>query len=265
MNKSIIVTARNEGKWAKSTVEGFLEAFPDVGEIIGVDDGGNNEWVGRDCHKFRLIKTSGSIGVARSRLLGVQQCKGDVVLITDGHVFYQDGDKDKAWELASEGKVVTSTTISHLTGADHGCGRIQNPDSHSAKNTRAKEGNQAGLIGGAYFMHAEVAEEIIAPSRSHGYNEQLMTYAALSLGHPIYCFPSFKFRHVYKSKFNYHVTHSDQMRNRRLIDWFFFGGATINNADELEYDYKKFVEKYRILDSVQLKKKIVEINNNVKI
>lgn len=262
MKKSIIITARNEGDWTKKTIEGFLDNFKDVDEIIGIDDGGRNTWIHHD--KFKLIKTSGGIGVARSRLLGVQQAIGDVVIISDGHVFYEEGDIDKAWNLAAEGKIVTCTTISHLSGKDHGCGRVHDLNTHKAKNVRAKEGYEAGLIGGVYFMHKDVAEEVICPSKSHGYNEQLMTYAALALGHQIYCYPSFKFRHLYKKTFNYTVTYTDQTRNRRLIDWFFFGKKTITNADELEIGYKQYVEKYRVLNPDQLKKRMIEINKKIR-
>jgi len=263
MKKSIIINARNEGSWTTKTISNFDKHFTDVDEIIGVDDGSYNKWVTKYHPKFKLITTSGAIGVARSRLLGVQSAIGDVVLISDGHVYYNSGDIDKAWELASKGYIVTSTTISMLSGKEHGCGRSHDTKTHSATNARAQEGDEAGLIGGVYFMRKDVAEEIICPSKSHGYNEQLMTYAALSLGHKIYCLPSFKFEHYYKKKFNYHVKHAEQTRNRNLIDWWFFDRRPPSNVDHLELDYKKFIDEYRVLSPSQLRTKMQQINDNL--
>jgi glycosyltransferase involved in cell wall biosynthesis len=259
MKKSIILTARNEGKYSESSAKNFHLHFPDA-EIIGVDDGGLNSWP----NFVRVIKTKSGVGVGRCRLEGVRQATGDVVIVSDAHVYYDKGDIDRAWGIAAGDKIVTSTTVSLFTGKSHGCGRTHDMLTHGAKYANAKDGQEAGLIGGVYFMSRKMALEVIAPTPSHGFNEQIMTYAALSLGYGIYCMPDFAFKHMYKKKFNYSVTSSGQQRNRSLLLWWFFGFPQTPKADKAELDYYKFIQANRILSPKQLTERMQSINDKLK-
>jgi hypothetical protein len=62
---TIVIIARNEGEWVRKTVENYHLHMPDC-EIIGVDDGGYNDWP----QGVKVINTEGAIGVGRCRLLG---------------------------------------------------------------------------------------------------------------------------------------------------------------------------------------------------
>jgi hypothetical protein len=258
MKKAIVIIARNEGEWTRKTVDNLSVHFPDC-EFIGVDDGGVNEWP----DYVRVIKTTGGTGVGRCRLTGVQNTDADLILVADGHVYYDSGNIDKAWQLAAEGYIVNSTTKGIESGKRYGNGRIHALPSHKCKHITAKEGDEVGLIGGVYFMRRDVSLEVIAPTPSHGYNEQIMTCAALCLGHRIYCYPDFCFSHLYKKKFNYKQTYSSQERNKKLLDWWFFAGMQPSVVSLPEYRYHQFIQQNRGLTPDDLRITILEMNKKL--
>lgn len=249
MTESIIIIARNEGDWPRITALNFQHQFPGS-EIIGIDDGGQNNWP----EKVKVIKTTGGIGVGMSRRLGVENASHDLVCISDGHVLFDRGDKQKAWQTAAAGNVVTFTTKSITSGREHGNGRKHFLPDHSTKNCTVPEGAQIGMIGGVYFMKKDVALDIIAPTNSHGFNEQIMTVAALAFGHPIYSMGSLVFQHLYKNSFNYNVTYSGQTRNRNLLDWWFFSKAKPANVTGDEQKYYDLVQMKRKLSGNEIAK-----------
>jgi hypothetical protein len=106
--------------------------------------------------------------------------------------------------------------------------------------------------------------QVIAPTSSHGFNEQIMTYAALSLGHKIHCMPEFAFKHMYKKKFNYTVSGTGQQRNRLLLLWWFFGFKQPSRVDSLELKYHSFIQKNRLLSPKELSERMELINQNLK-
>ena len=256
MNKAVIIIARNEGAWTQITADDFQSNFPDA-QIIGFDDGGLNIWP----DYVKVIRNSKPQGVGRCRLIGVNAADADCVIITDGHVMFERGDIEKAWELAKKGYIVNSTTKSITTGKEHGNGRKHDPVTHEAKNFTAKEGDEVGLIGGVYFMRKDVALQVIAPTPGHGYNEQIMTCAAFSLGHKIYCLPSMCFSHLYKKTFNYAITYQEQARNKVLLQWWFFDFPMPSDASQQEKEYHAFIQKNRILTVSELTKKLNSIGN----
>lgn len=261
MKKAVIIIARNEGAWPVLSSENFRRNFSDI-DIIGIDDGGNNEWP----EYAEVIKTKGGIGVGMCRRLGFERAKEkgvDVAIITDAHVFYELGCIKKAWELAEKGYIVNSTTRSLSTQQNKGNGRFHYLPNHKTKNVTTAEGMEVGLIGGVYFMRVDVALEIIGPTPSHGYNEQIMTCGAFAMGHPVYAFPSMVFSHLYKQEFNYSVSHSGQSRNKLLLDWWFFGGRKPSNTSNAEINYYRFVQGNRKLNKHELKNKILEMNLNL--
>lgn len=259
MKKAVIIIARNEGNWTRKTSDDFKQNFPDC-EIIGVSDGGINSWP----DFVRVIKTDGGVGVGKCRRIGVMNTDADVVIITDGHVFFETGDIEKAWKFAEQGYIINSCTRSLSSGRNAGNGRTHILPNHEAKNVFAQEGDEVGMIGGVYFMRRDVALGIVAPTPSHGFNEQIMTCAAFSLGHKIYCYPDMVFKHLYKKAFNYKVTYSGQQRNRILLDWWFFSGKPPVNASAMELDYYKFIQANRILTPEQLTEKIEKMNEKLK-
>lgn len=258
MKKAVIIIARNEGEWTYKTAHDFKKTMPDA-QIIGIDDGGKNIWT----DFVKVHKTKGGIGVGMCRRKGVELADADVICVTDGHVLHHRGDINKAWELAMQGYVVNSTTRSIVTGKEHGNGRRQDLKTHVAKNVRVPEGFEVGLIGGIYFMRKDVALEVIAPTPNHGANEQIMTCAAFSLGHKIYTLPSLVFAHLYKKKFNYTVTGTQQQRNKRLLEWWFFGKLPPQTVNEIEKEYHGFIKEYRVLNAKQLTEKIDKMNKNL--
>ncbi len=256
MKRSIIIIARNEDQWPEITATNFQHQFEGA-EIIGVDDGGTNVWP----DFVKVIKTEGGIGVGRCRRLGVAKAEGDMICLADGHVLFDRGDKEKAWRLASEGKVVTLSTKSLKTGLDRGGGRIYDLETHKAKNTHdVREGQHISLIGGVYFMPKGVALDIIAPTSSHGYNEQIMTLGALSFGHPIYAYPGMSFHHLYKKRFNYRITRKDQLRNKALLAWWFLDGRFPGSLTKEEKQYHKYVQEKRVRTSDEVIQAIKDMN-----
>lgn len=257
-SKAIIITARNEAEWPYKTAVNFKENFPDA-QIIGVDDGGFNKWP----EFVRVIKTNGGVGVGNSRRLGVQSTDADLLLISDGHVLYDKGDIEEAWNLCEIGCIVNSTTKSITTGKEHGNGRIHYLPSHKTKNVTTKEGCEVSMIGGVYFMRKDIAQEIIAPTPNHGSNEQIMTCAAFTFGYEIYALPSFVFSHLYKKKFNYNLTYTQQNRNKKLLDYWFFEGKELKDLSKQEREYKEFVENRRVISSNELVNKIKTMNKHL--
>lgn len=260
MKKAVIIIARNEGDWPAKTADNFRKAMPDA-EIIGVDDGGTNKWP----DYVKVVKTTGGIGVGNCRRAGAENTDADLVVFTDGHVHYVEGDIDKAWQLAQDGYIVNPSCMSMATQIIHGCGRKQNLPNHKATYVKVPEGSVVGLIGSVYFMKRETALEIVAPTPSHGYNEQIMTYAAIALGYKTYALPGLVFSHLFKKKFdNYRVTYSGQQRNRMLCDLWFFSGKRPQNLSDIEKQYYKFIQANRKLSVKGLESSILQINRNLK-
>jgi hypothetical protein len=259
VDKSIVIIARNEEHWSHITSTNFRTQFPDC-EIIGVDDGGTNHWP----DYVKVIKTPGGIGVGNARRLGVYEAKGSLICITDGHVLFDKGDKVRAWDLASKGKVLTFTTRSLASGKTHGNGRRHSLPDHKCTNVSTKEGQEIGLIGGVYFMSKAVALDIIGPTPHHGFNEQVMTAGALAMGHPIYAFPSMVFHHLYKKTFNYPVQSDLFNRNRVLLDWWFFGKASPKESTSDEQAYFNRVQKNRKLGVGALTNRFKTMNDAAK-
>lgn len=255
INKAVIIIARNEGNWTSVTADDFKKHMPDA-EIIGIDDGEDNTWP----DYVKVIKTKGGIGVGRVRRLGAESTSAELLVFTDGHVKYKEGDIDKAWDLASKGYVVNPSVVSMESESKKGCGRRHLLDNHSAKYVSAKEGMQCGLVGSVYFMRKDVALDIVAPTPSHGYNEQIMTYAAFSFGHKIYALPSLSFSHLFKKKFNYKVTFRGQQKNLLLLKWWFFGGRIPPNVSGTESNYMKYVRTNKKITIKQLKESINQMN-----
>lgn len=247
MNRTIIIPARNEGQWADITAANFKAQFPDS-HIIGVDDGGVNVWP----KDIQVIKTAGGIGVGNCRRLGVSAAKTELICITDAHVIFDCGDKEKAWRLAKDGNVVTFTSKSLKSGKNHGNGRFHYLPTHKTANVHVKEGAEIGLIGGVYFMRKDVAVNLIAPTASHGFNEEIMTTAAFAFGHPIYTLPGMVFQHLYKKEFNYDVTYNQQQQNRKLLDWWFFDGTLPAPVTKEQQAYYIHVQKNRVLNKTEL-------------
>jgi hypothetical protein len=258
MSRSIIIIARNEINWPDKTAKNLHTHMPDC-EIIGVHDGGSNIWP----RFVKVIKTTGGIGVGRSRLTGVKNTNADLVMLSDGHVYYHDGDIERAWELAAQGYIVNPSTVSMIHDNHHGCGRIHDLKTHKCHNIKAKEGDSISMIGSVYFMKRQIAEKIIAPTPAHGYNEQIMTCAAFSLGYETYALPSLAFKHLYKKTFNYTMTSGQQQRNRKLLEWWFFGGEKPSSAREQETLFYNFMQKNRVLDVEGLRNKINQMNDHL--
>ena len=259
MKKAVIIIARNEKDWPAKTADSFRAAMP-YAEIIGVDDGGENQWP----DYVKVVKTTGAIGVGNCRRAGAENTDADLVVFTDGHVFYESGDIEKAWQLASQGYIVNPSTMSMATRIIHGCGRKHMLPSHKCNYVKAKEGTLVSMIGSVYFMKREIALEIVAPTPSHGYNEQIMSCAAFSLGYKTYAYPDLVFSHLFKQKFdNYRVTYSGQQRNRLLCDFWFFETRKPNNISPAEKEYYKMIKQNRKLSASQLQSKIVMMNRKL--
>jgi len=116
------------------------------------------------------------------------------------------------------------------------------------------------MIGSVYFMKRSIALDVFAPTPCHGYNEQIMTCAALSLGYPIYSLPELGYKHLYKKGFNYAITHTNQSRNRELLNWWFFGKKPPVHVRKEEQAYHDFIQANRILKVAQLQQRIVKMN-----
>lgn len=256
MTRAIIMIARNEGEWPRKTIEDFRLKIPDT-PIIAVDDGGQNDLTGAD-----YILDGGLAGVGKARRIGVEKAAelgADSVLLIDAHVFYKQGDIQKAWQL-SESCIVNPTYESYHTGDVIGCGRVHNRETHVCSRAYASEGQEAGMYGSVYFLNVRTALDVVAPTPNHGANEQIMTLAAWTLGYRIYALPSLVFRHVYKQKLNYRISEGNQKRNKKLLRWWFFNWQPPENVSDEERDYKGRIERKRQLSSKELYDKIQAVN-----
>jgi hypothetical protein len=251
MRRSIVVVARNEKEWPLKTCLDFLDNIPDA-EIIGIDDGGENEWPDKGVNVY---KTDGGIGVGKSRLMGVSKAKGDLIMLSDAHVYYYDGDVSKAWGLAEKGYIV-NPSVKVMYKDKVSCGVVFQLGKYIITSIKANRGTYVGLNGSVYFMRKDVAQKIIAPTQAHGYNEAIMTLAAMALGYRIYALPSLIFEHMYKKKLDYKVTRIDQERNRQVLESFFFKYKLPYNATFEEKAYKKMIAENSVIDPIQLSKNI---------
>lgn len=258
MRKAVIIVARNEGEWTKKTANSFRKVMPDA-KIIGIDDGGYNEWP----EYVEVHKSETPIGVGQSRRLGVEVSNADLIVVTDGHVLYDSGDVEKAWELAAKGYIVNPSTKSIDSGSLHGNGRTHNIPDHKTNYVKTHEGEEVGLIGSVYFMSKKVALDIIAPSPAHGYNEHIMTCSAFCFGHKVYALPSLVFAHLYKKAFNYHLTYNEQERNKTLMNYWFFEGKEPKALSDVEKQHYEFVQKHRQLTAEELTMRFSRMNERI--
>jgi GT2 family glycosyltransferase len=84
----MVVISRNEGKDLRRTVENLEDTLPGDAEIVVVDDGstdGSADFLKSRRKRLRLLRSS-AIGVAKSRVLGASQTRGDVVVFADAHL-----------------------------------------------------------------------------------------------------------------------------------------------------------------------------------
>ena len=89
---SIVVVARNEGKWLHRTVEQYVATLPLHSEVIVVDDGSTDGSIAhlvRD-PRVRVIRGKGA-GVAQARNLGARRAKGGLLVFSDAHLKLPDG------------------------------------------------------------------------------------------------------------------------------------------------------------------------------
>lgn len=258
MKKSIVVVARNEKEWPLKTCLDFLDNIPEA-EIIGIDDGGDNEWPEEG---VKVYKTSGGIGVGHSRLMGVNKASGDLIMLSDAHVYYYEGNVDKAWRLANKGYIV-NPSVKVMYKEKIRCGMKFELGKYKVQYVKAKTGDRVGLIGSVYFMKKEIAQRVVAPTQAHGYNEFIMTLAANVLGHKIYALPDLIFEHMYKKKLDYAVSGLAQARNKDILNAIFFKYKMPQDATPEEIAYKKMIEKESTLNGLELNKLIN--NQNAKL
>ncbi len=87
-NISVIVTARNEGRELRRTVENLEDTLPETAGIVVVDDGSRDgcaSFLSRRDGRVRLERTEG-LGVARARNRGAARAAGDLLIFADGHI-----------------------------------------------------------------------------------------------------------------------------------------------------------------------------------
>jgi GT2 family glycosyltransferase len=84
----VIVTARDEGRELRRTIENLEDTLPETAGIVVVDDGskdGSASFLARRKGRVRLERTAG-LGVARARNLGAARAGGDLLIFADGHI-----------------------------------------------------------------------------------------------------------------------------------------------------------------------------------
>ncbi len=257
MKKSIVVVARNEKEWPIKTCLDFAANIPDA-EIIGIDDGGKNEWP-EDV--VTVYKTKGGIGVGQSRLLGATKARGELIMFSDAHVYYYEGDVEKAWKLAEKGYIV-NPSVKVMYKEKIRCGAKFIPGKYKIDYLKAKKGEYVGLVGSVYFMQKEKALKVIAPTQAHGYNEPIMSLAAIVLGYRIYALPSLIFEHMYKKKLDYAVSGMDQQRNKQVLEAFFFKKKMPYGATAEEKAYKDMIAKNGVISPIELSKRVNKLGNS---
>lgn len=89
---SVVVVARNEGKWLSRTVQRYAATLPPKSEVVVVDDGSTDGSVERlpTDPRVRVIRGKGA-GVARARNLGGRRAKGDLLVFSDAHLELPNG------------------------------------------------------------------------------------------------------------------------------------------------------------------------------
>ena len=87
---TIVVPAKNEGSWVRTTVQNVLQAHDElVAEIVVVDDGSTDgscaglEELGKEI-PVRVIRTEG-VGAARARNMGAAGATGEYLAFIDAH------------------------------------------------------------------------------------------------------------------------------------------------------------------------------------
>ncbi len=259
MKRSIVIVARNEKDWPLKTGMDFLDNIPDT-EIIGIDDGGENIWPD---HGVKVYKTEGGIGVGRARHMGIQKATGELIMLSDAHVYYYDGEVEKAWKQAENGFIV-NPSVKVLYKDKTRCGMKFELGKFKTMYVQGKTGSHVGLVGSVYFMKKEIAQRIVAPTQAHGYNEFIMTIAAIMLGYKIYAMPNLIFEHMYKEKLDYDVSGFQQERNKDVLTGFFFKHKLPGDATFEEKAYKSMIAENAVMSPLELNEFIKTVNKKLK-
>ena len=227
--KYLVMIARNEGDEPLKTAESMR---PYVDGIVCVDDGGNNTFPSDAI----IIKNKINLGVGKSRREAVRvafENGAKKIILSDAHCRYISGDMDRAWKLTDQ--YILCPASRNINKHRIGCGarlRIK----RNANWTKGCEGQEVILMGGVYLMNIITALQIIFPTTSHGYNEEIMSCSAVLLNHTIYAMPDLVFSHLYRKQAPYSISAAGQNNNLNILKHVFFNeGTCILNDEQKEF------------------------------
>ena len=115
---SVVVVSHNEGEYLGRTVESLLASLPAGGEIIVVDDGstdGSTDCLMHSDERVSVLWPAERLGVQGSRNYGASHARGEVIVISDGHIEVPADWAPRLLEVLARGEVgAVGPVISNL-------------------------------------------------------------------------------------------------------------------------------------------------------
>lgn len=212
---SVVYAARQEGDEVMKTVESALAAATGPIEAIVVDDASTDgscdhvEEQNAPGKAVKLIRLSSPVGAGMARNIGFAAARGRVVVSSDAHMRYPAGLWHEVGGFCIEKQAIACPGCAAMFGGPQGWGAQLNYHRDGKigcsyyRTKGVKPEPTTGVLGACYFLPREIFDELARwPSTMGlwGYEESTLNTWAIMHGYPIFCFPKYTVRHLYRSE-----------------------------------------------------------------
>lgn len=271
-----IITSRNEGNEVRKTIESIRKTAPLVPIILindASDDGYDYDSLSKDFSNVKVHHNKTSLGVAKSRDIGVELTKTEYFVLLDGHMrFYND-----YWEtllikalIEHPRSIVTANTIimkrdengviKNEDGSDYNVklatGAIVNEDepfyeltSKWAPYRRGECLEVTSIMGAVYASTVYWWRYIkgLEGLKNYGNDESFMSIKTWLLGGKCYVLNNWGVGHLYRDKHPYTVHHYLYQYNKLLMVELFIKDNELKKKIYGTYKEKLSPNEYGLL------------------
>ena len=212
---SVVYAARQEGEEVMATVKSALAAATGPIEVIVVDDASSDgscdhiEELNAPGKAVKWIRLQSPVGAGMARNIGFAAARGRVVVSSDAHMRYPAGLWHEVGGFCIEKQAIACPGCAAMFGGPQGWGAQLNYHRDGKigcsyyRTKGVKPEHTTGVLGACYFLPREIFDELARwPSTMGlwGYEESTLNTWAIMHGYPIYCFPKYTVRHLYRSE-----------------------------------------------------------------
>lgn len=215
---SVVIASRQEGDEIRHTVQSAIETATGPLEVIVVDDAStdgsceNLHTLSTEKTPVHVIRNRVPRGAGMARNIGMAAARGRVVVACDAHMRFPQGLWHEIGAFAIQQRAIACPIVcSMLNNAAQGGGAYlkYHPSHHveiKYEEPRATEPTQVeAVVGACYFVPREIVHRLPSWPSIHGlwgHEEEALSIWAWLHEIPVYCYPQFRVRHLYRSEIN---------------------------------------------------------------